>query len=129
MKVQEVKLKYIRLTGHDTCTHEPYRSADTNTMIRRLDLFVLDPPQSSQSESMADLVFFGVFLFFFVLKNSLCNQDGDLTRLWRWIFQLNQTDARDCTSMMYGREPVIYLQSASTLIRFEFNGIERVEED
>ena len=31
--------------------------------------------------------------------------------------------------MMDGREPVIYLQSASTLIRFEFNGIERVEED
>ena len=33
-------------------------------MIRRLDLFVLDPPQSSQSESMAALVFFCVFLFF-----------------------------------------------------------------
>jgi hypothetical protein len=61
VKVQEVKLKYIRLTGHDTCTHEPYRSADTNTMIRRLDLFVLDPPRGSQSESVAALVF--VFLF------------------------------------------------------------------
>ena len=69
-------MKYIRLTGHDTCTHEPYRSADTNTMIRRLDLFVLDPPQSSQSESMADLVFFCVFCFCFFWFKKFTVQSG-----------------------------------------------------